>query len=130
MSLKAIPIGRPELQSLFRAVGGEEGLRKILEDFYTRMASDVMIGFFFNGKDLNIIAGKQREFLMRAMGAAESYSGKAPAQAHTELAPILPGHFDRRLKILEETLQAHAIDAAQIRVWIAFESTFRGGIVK
>ena len=94
------------------------------------MSKDVLIGFFFDGKDLKKIATKQKEFLMRAMGATESYSGKAPAQAHTELAPILYGHFDRRLRILEETLRDHGVSVEDIRIWIAFENAFRQGIVE
>lgn len=128
--LQPIPVSRPELQALYRTLGAESGLRAILEDFYARMAADLMIGFFFEGKDLAAIAGKQREFLMRAMGAAPSYAGKSPAQAHIALAPILPGHFDRRLRILERTLQDHGLEPDQVRTWIQFESTFREGIVK
>ncbi len=92
------------------------------------MSKDMMIGFFFDGKNLDEIASKQKQFLMRAMGAAPSYSGKAPAQAHTELAPILPGHFDRRFVILKQTLKDHGVSEADIQTWINFENTFRESI--
>jgi truncated hemoglobin YjbI len=94
------------------------------------MAGDILIGFFFDGKDLDHIADQQRAFLMRAMGAAPSYSGKAPAQAHDDLPPILAGHFDRRLRILEETLRAHGVSDEDIRIWVKFESAFREQIVE
>ncbi len=125
-----IPINRADLARLYKNLGGEERLTQILEAFYQRMAGDVLIGFFFAGKDLTLIALKQKQFLMRAMGAAPSYLGKPPAQAHTELAPILPGHFDRRTQILKETLRSHQVSEADIETWIGFEATFRSTIEK
>lgn len=130
MSYREIPVNRPALQALFKRAGGEKGLESILQDFYRRMASDVIIGFFFDGKDVPAIATRQKEFLMRAMGAASSYRGNAPADAHDKLAPVLPGHFDRRLRILEETLQSHGLGAEDIQVWIGFENAFRDAVVK
>jgi len=116
------------LKTVYEHVGGEEGLRKILIDFYHRMEKDVMIGFFFTGKDVEAIAVKQMSFLMRAMGATSSYSGKSPASAHSELPPIRRGMFDRRLRILEETLRDHNVSDEDMRSWIAFEEAFRDAV--
>jgi hemoglobin len=124
-----IPLGKPALARLYQAVGQEAGLTRILRDFYRRMAADTMIGFFFADKDTDSIADRQRAFLMRAMGAAPSYAGLAPADAHGALPPILAGHFDRRLRILEETLRAHSVPEEDIRTWVGFESAFRSQIV-
>lgn len=129
MSSQNIPIRRPDLEALFTAVKGEAGLQALLDDFYSRMSDDVMIGFFFDGKDLKHIASMQKQFLMKAMGAASSYSGLAPADAHLKLAPILTGFFDRRLQILRETLADHGLNTAQIETWIKFENAFRDGII-
>ena len=125
-----ISVNRPELKALYGRIGGKDKLHAILHDFYHRMSQDLLIGFFFEGKDILAIADKQSEFLMRAMGARPSYAGKPPAQAHTALPPILSGHFDRRLRLLEDTLKAHGVAAEDIRIWVAFESSFRSGIVK
>jgi hemoglobin len=126
--MKDIPLSRPDLARVYRNLGGEERLARILSDFYARMAKDAMIGFFFFGKDLHAIAAKQQEFLMRAMGATDSYSGKPPARAHDELPPIRRGMFDRRLRILEETLRDHGMAEEDIRTWIAFEEAFRDAV--
>ena len=125
-----LSVSLPELKKTYKDIGGEAGLSEILQDFYRRMSEDLMIGFFFDGKDLSAIALIQKNFLMRAMGASGSYIGKAPAQAHLSLAPILSGHFDRRLRILEETLRAHHVPAEDIRTWVTFESAFREAIQK
>ncbi|HUP56066.1 MAG TPA: group 1 truncated hemoglobin [Bdellovibrionota bacterium] len=122
-------LSKPELKKVFERAGGEAGLENILLDFYGRMSRDLLIGFFFIGKDVEAIARKQKDFLLRAFGARPSYSGKPPAEAHESLAPILSGHFDRRLQLLEETLRDHGLAAEDIRSWVGFENAFRGQIV-
>ena len=112
------------------ALGGDSArVHRILEDFYSRMASDILLDFFFTGKDIKAIASKQAEFLLRAMGVTPSYSGRPPAQAHLTMPPILSGHFDRRLKLLEETLRAHGLPEDAIQTWLGFENTFREAII-
>ena len=128
--MKEISVSKPELKAIFERSGGEAGLARILHSFYARMRDDVLIGFFFDGKDVDVIAEKQKQFLMRAMGASVSYIGKSPAKAHLELAPILAGHFDRRLRILEDVLRENGLQSEDIRNWIRFESAFRDGIQK
>lgn len=125
---REIPLHLPALRALYARLG-EAKVKLILHDFYRRMAKDIMVGYFFDGKNLDEIAEKQAGFLMRAMGATTTYSGKSPADAHTALPPILAGHFDRRLKILEETLKDHGLEAGEIVTWLTFENTFRAGIV-
>lgn len=128
MSFKELPIEKPELRALGRTLG-EERIRGIVRRFYDRMSKDVLIGFFFDGRDLDKIAEGQTAFLYRAMGLRPSYSGKAPAQAHTDLPPILAGHFDRRLVLLDQQLAEDGLDDAQRKIWIGFENAFRGPIL-
>ena len=128
--MKEIALGKPELKRVFEHAGGENGVRAILKDFYARMSRDLLIGYFFDGHDTDAIADKQAEFLLRAMGARATYSGKAPAQAHEKLPKILRGHFDRRLRILEETLRGHGLEEEYVRTWVAFENAFRDAIVE
>ncbi|MBS1962162.1 MAG: hypothetical protein JST04_08100 [Bdellovibrionales bacterium] len=126
--MRDLPLEKPELRALGLALG-EARIRDILRRFYLRMSTDVLIGFFFDGRDLEAIADMQARFLYRAMGLRPSYSGKAPADAHTALPPILTGHFDRRLVLLEEVLTAEGLNAPQRQTWLAFENAFRDAIV-
>jgi hemoglobin len=126
---------KPRLEALFESLGNspaerEEKLHSLLHDFYQRLANDTMIGFFFFGKDLDLIAGQQAGFLLRAMGARATYSGKAPSLAHLSLPPILEGHFNRRLEILKETLRDHSVAEGQIQTWLEFENVFKNSIVR
>lgn len=128
--MREIDLINRRLKKVYADAGGEEGLSKILTEFYKRMSHDLLIGFFFDGKDLAPIIAQQKSFLMRAMGAGNQYLGKSPARAHDKLAPILQGHFDRRLVILREVLKDFKLPAESIDTWVEFEATFRDGIVK
>ena len=123
-------VNRRALKKLFQEIGSEVRLRLILRDFYRRMAADILIGFFFMGKNTDDVADKQSEFLLKAMGQVPTYLGKSPPRAHSKLPPILAGHFDRRLKLLEDTLREHGLASESIDIWLQFEGSFRGVIVK
>jgi truncated hemoglobin YjbI len=116
------------LQDLYIKAGKEEGLSKILLRFYEKMSQDILIGYFFNGKNLREIAAKQKEFLMKTWGVTASYTGKPPAKAHQNLPQILKGHFDRRLVLLEETLREFGLGDNEIKTWVNFENKFRNAV--
>jgi truncated hemoglobin YjbI len=127
-------LNKPELRELFIGLGAtpelrEQKLSEILQDFYARMSDDIMIGFFFDGRDVAAIADKQKEFILKAFGAKTTYSGKPPADAHQALPPILEGHFNRRLQLLHITLLAHGLSEKSAKIWVEFENAFRDGII-
>ncbi|MBL7716457.1 MAG: hypothetical protein JNL01_13410 [Bdellovibrionales bacterium] len=123
-----------KLRTIWASLGNtpteaEVRLQEILVDFYETQARDVLIGFFFTGRDLVTIATHQKSFLMKAMGVTPTFQGKVPAKAHTDLPPILSGHFDRRLVLLAEVLKRHGMADKDIRIWVGFEASFREVIV-
>ena len=121
---------RQELKKIYAYLNhSEEKLLEILLRFYQNQHEDILIGFFFENKDLAHIAQMQMGFLLKAWGIQETYSGKTPGKAHNALPPILGGHFDRRIKILESTLESFQIPTNLISTWIKFETSFRDLIV-
>lgn len=114
------------VRGLVERIGGPERLRAILRRFYRRAADDLMIGFFFQGHDLEGIAEGQWAFLMWATGARTERPPKMPGEAHEELPPLLGGHLDRRLRLLEEVLVEEGIDPADREAWLRLERSFRG----
>jgi truncated hemoglobin YjbI len=121
---------KTELEFLFQEIGSEAKLFSLLHEFYQRLSQDLMIGFFFANKDLVLISQKQAEFMLRAMGARPSYSGKAPAEAHRALPPLLAGHFDRRVHLLKGFLEEKGLSNRSVQAWIQFEEAFRPMIVQ
>jgi len=116
-------------ENLGGAGGGEARVRALLLKFYERMALDSMLLHFFTDRDVAAIADKQGEFVLRAMGAVPTYTGKAPGDAHGNLPPIWTGHFNRRLVILRETLLGSGMSEADADAWVSFEDAFREAIV-
>jgi hemoglobin len=102
---------------LFDRIGGDE-LRRVIEDFYRRLFADPMIGFLFEGKNQPRLVQKEWEMTARLLGATEvRYTGRPMPEAHAK-SPILGGHFERRRKILEETLADHGVDAEVREAWL------------
>ena len=119
-----------KLHELVKEIGGPDRITQILKVFYGELARDVMVGFFFEGFNLDSIATMQSQFILRSAGWRSDYSGRTPDRAHDKLAPILPGHFDRRIQILKSVLANEGLTQIQTEVWIEFEEAFRKLIVK
>ncbi len=121
---------REELRTLILSIGGAEKLSAILKSFYETMSKDILIGFFFQDKDIERIASKQGEFMLLAAGLLQvEFQGKGPNTAHEKLAPILEGHFDRRLLLLRQCLVTEGLTENQISFWLQFEESFRAMVV-
>lgn len=115
---------------LVERLGGEAGVRGVLERFYARLAADPMVGFHFAGRDLERIIEGQLGFLLKAFGARATFEGRHPRVAHQDLAPILRGQFDRRLVILDETLREAAVEDRDRQAWLAVERSMRRVVQK
>jgi hemoglobin len=111
------------------AVGGLPGMRAILRDFYARLAADLMVGFFFQGRDLAQLVEHQLRFTARALGADVAYEGRPIPEAHAALPPILPGHFDRRHALLAQVLRAHSVPDDAREAWLTYDRSFRRAVL-
>lgn len=111
-------------QPLFELAGGEPRLREVIEDFYGRVFDDVMIGFFFKGKDRAHLVQLELEFALRFLGADVAYTGRPLPEAHASHR-IMGGQFNRRLQILRETLAHHKLPSAVVECWIEHTQSLR-----
>lgn len=116
-------------ESAFERLGGEAGLRAIIDTFVDRVVSDVMIGFFFRSVDLERLKQFEYEFAAAHLGDPSNYSGRPLARAHAH-HPILGGHFNRRLRILEKTLLDFSAPEDVIREWIEHNDRLRRVITR
>ncbi|MCP5463912.1 MAG: group 1 truncated hemoglobin [Deltaproteobacteria bacterium] len=106
----------------------KDSLQKVVSSFYQKLFNDTMVSFLFANTNKEKLIQTQTDFLAKAFGISQSYAGKPPASAHTHLK-ILPGHFDRRLKILEETLNESHLPKQAIDDWLKLENSFRNKII-
>lgn len=112
----------------FDRVGGEAGLRRIIEDFTARVFDDVMIGFLFEGKPKRRITEMEYRFAAAHLGGPSAYPGRSMAEAHRS-SPILGGHFQRRRKILLDTLGDHAVPEDIVERWLAEVDSHREAVL-
>ncbi len=125
--MKNIPL-IPQLHAIAEK-HGETRIRQVIRVFYQKMHDDVMIGFFFYDKDLDLISERQSDFILRAMGVRESYTGKSPRDAHAALPPIRYGQFHRRIQILSDTLKQEGFSSREVNAWVQFERSFENTVV-
>jgi hemoglobin len=108
----------------FDDIGGEMALRAIVDDFVDRCFDDVMIGFIFGRAARERIKRFEYEHAAQVLGAPVAYGGRPIDEAHARHR-ILGGQFDRRLQILRETLDAHAVPAPIRDAWLAEQQRLR-----
>ena len=112
-------------QGLFERAGGESVVRAVVDEFVRRVSTDLMIGFFFKGIDLQTLREREYQFTARFLGAANvKYEGQSLKQAHARHR-IMGGQFDRRKQILSEVLVELGVEAEVRTTWIAHVEELR-----
>ncbi|HXG53434.1 MAG TPA: group 1 truncated hemoglobin [candidate division Zixibacteria bacterium] len=101
----------------FEQLGGEAGLRKIIDTFIDRVFADRMIGFFFRGVDKARLKELEYQLAAGLLGADVPYTGRPLDVAHAR-HPIMGGHFARRRRILAETLELYGVPEPIRRLWL------------
>lgn len=121
------PVTPPPDPPLFELAGGEPALRALIEDFYDSLFRDVMIGFFFAGKDQEELVQLELEFVMNHLGADQPYSGRPLREAHAEHR-IMGGQFNRRLQLLKEAMERHGLHPDVREAWIDHTLSLRSQV--
>ncbi len=116
------------MMSLYEAIGGESKVRAILQSLYDKLFADAMVGFLFEGKDKAHIVEQQLAFTCRFLGGPQRYSGKPLPEAHANL-PLLPGHFDRRHRLLAQTLEECGAPKDVQRIWLQIDESLRPSVL-
>jgi hemoglobin len=114
--------------SPYEAIGGEARVREVLQALYDRLFVDPMVGFLFEGKDKAHIVAQQVAFTCGFLGGPQTYEGPSLPRAHASL-PLLPGHFDRRHRLLEQALDDCAVPPDVKRVWLQIDQALRPSVL-
>lgn len=91
--------------TIYKHLGGEDGISGVVDLFYAKILSDERISHFFDSVDMKTQRAHQRDFLIYALGGSEHYMGKSLRKAHARL-PITSEHFDIVAEHLAKTLEA------------------------
>jgi len=92
-------------RTLYERLGGHDGIRAVVDDFYDRLVADEEIGPFFEGSDMELLRRTQTDFLCAAAGGPETYDAAPIREAHLHV-PFTPEHIQRAVELLEESLDA------------------------
>jgi hemoglobin len=115
-------------QSLFEQVGGEFGLRLIINDFVGRVFADTMIGYLFRKADIQRVREMEYQFAASHMGGSVVYQGRPLTAAH-HAHHILDGHFARRLQILKDVLATHGCPNDVVTHWVTHTEGLKSKIL-
>lgn len=110
-------------------LGGEAGLRAIVDDFVERVTSDMMIGFLFRKVDKQRLKELEFQFASRHLGGPHRYEGRSLPDAH-RAHPIMGGQFNRRLRLLDKTLQDHQAAPEVRTLWLSHNEKLRSQITR
>jgi hemoglobin len=116
------------MKTLYDELGGEDRVRAIVASLYDKLFDDAMVGFLFAGKDKERIVAQQVVFTCRFLGGPQKYEGKPLPEAHANL-PLLPGHFDRRHRLLEQPLDEHGVPPAVRVAWLGIDENLRPSVL-
>ncbi|MBX0285084.1 group 1 truncated hemoglobin [Halomicroarcula sp. F28] len=90
-------------ETLYERLGGHDGIRAVVDDFYDRLLADDDIGPFFEGSDLAKLRRTQTDFLCEAAGGPETYDAEPIREAHIDV-PFTPEHIQRAVELLYRSL--------------------------
>lgn len=104
-------------------------LQGIVEDFVGRVTGDVMIGFFFRTVDKARLIEFETQFAAAHLGGPSQYEGRPLSVAHSAHR-IMGGQFNRRLRILDQTLRDHGVADDVREAWLSHNEQLRSQITR
>lgn len=111
------------MASMYERIGGEAGLRAVIDDFVDRVFDDVMIGFFFRNVERRRIKELEFQHAAEFLGGPR-YRGR-PLDAAHQKHRIMGGQFARRKELLRQTLVAHGLPEDVIAAWLEHTESLR-----
>lgn len=110
-------------------LGGFSQLIIILDEFYTRLLSDILVGYIFKPFDRQKLITDQAEFVNRSLGGPHrDYEPRNLKQIHLPLK-ITSGHFDRRHQILKDVLEQYEVESDIKKMWLDLDLKFKAVII-
>jgi hemoglobin len=89
--------------TLYDRLGGYDGIRAVVDDFYDRLLADDTLGPLFEEADMATLRATQTDFLCEAAGGPESYDAAPIRDAHLHV-PFTPEHIQRAIEHLYRSL--------------------------
>jgi hemoglobin len=115
-------------QTLYKKLGGEETIAKVVDYFYDLVLADDTVNHFFKNTDMEKQRQHQAKFISYALGGPNQYTGRSMAKAH-EGMNIQPVHFDVIVKHLHDALAHFGVSEADIQAALSKVEALRDDIL-
>jgi hemoglobin len=97
--------------ALFRALGGQPGIDRIVGDFVPRLVADARLGEFFKRTNQDHLKQMLGELLCRVSGGGCIYTGLSMKLAHQDI-DVSRGDFDALVEVLQAAMDAQGVPFA------------------
>jgi hemoglobin len=103
--------GKAGDDSLYRAWGGKEGIRAVMEDFVPRLEADPRIGKFFRKEGRANLVLQLSDQLCKISGGPGVYGGAPMDKVHRDLeaGPVTKADFNALVEVLQVSMDAKGI---------------------
>jgi len=116
--------------AMYQQIGGEAGLKKVVDNFYERLWADPDLQHYFTGIDREKLKQHQRQFLTFVLGGGvDAYSGQSLSSAHVDLN-ITNDAFSKVAWHLTLTLEELDVERSLIMIINGFVEGARGQVVR
>jgi len=115
--------------SLYRAWGGETGIRAVMDDFVPRLKADARIGSFFAQTNARHLAGQLTAQLCQLAGGPCRYDGPDMRTAHAEMG-VRRADFNALVELLQASMAAKGIAFADQNRMLALLAPMHRDIIE
>ena len=97
--------------ALFRDLGGQAGIDRIVGDFVPRLVTDARMGEFFKRANQDHLRQMLGELFCRVSGGGCVYTGLSMKQAHQDI-DVSKGDFNALVEVLQASMDAQGVPFA------------------
>lgn len=124
----ALPTAHAADDSLYRAWGGKDGIRAVMDDFVPRLKADPRIAEFFKDTSAKHLASQLTDQLCQVAGGPCVYEGPDMKTAHAEMG-VKRAHFNALVEQLQVSMAAKGIAFADQNRMLALLAPMHRDIV-
>jgi hemoglobin len=115
-------------EAIFDQLGGVEGVRSLIDDFYRRVLGDESLAHFFEKTDMDRLRKMQFEFIASALGGPIQYSGSELTAVHAGRG-ITNQHYAKFAGHLATAMEDRGVSPALVDAMLGRLATFRDKVV-
>ncbi|MBB3169982.1 group I truncated hemoglobin [Simiduia aestuariiviva] len=120
---------QPQQTTLYQRMGGEAGVRTIVDNFLYEVGDSALLRPLFNDIDLPRFRTKLAEQLCEISGGPCRYSGDNMTEVHAGMA-MNNRHFDATVTALTRAMEAAGVDVASQNAMLKKLAAMHGDVMR